>query len=133
MKGVPAPRSQLLRLEGEWLGQEGHSAGLSPWARRRDAGLGLPFFDKHTYPLKQIPAGQNLRIVPGGSSIRDGCYIGKNVTCMPPMYVNVGAYVDDGALIDSHALVGLRQVGKRVHLSAAAQIGGVLEPSAPCR
>src|SRR5215472_6547898 len=93
------------------------------------AGLGLPFYDKHTYPLKQILPGHNLRIVPGGSSIRDGCYVGKNVTCMPPMYVNVGAYVDDGTLIDSHALVGsCAQIGKRVHLSAAAQIGGVLEP-----
>ena len=92
-------------------------------------GLGLPFYDKHTYPLKRIAPGQNLRIVPGGSSIRDGCYVGKNVTCMPPMYVNVGAYVDDGTLIDSHALVGsCAQIGKRVHLSAAAQIGGVLEP-----
>ena len=90
---------------------------------------GFQFRDKHTFPLKQIPANQNVRVVPGGSSIRDGCYIGKNVTCMPPMYVNVGAYVDDGALIDSHALVGsCAQVGKRVHLSAAAQIGGVLEP-----
>jgi 2,3,4,5-tetrahydropyridine-2-carboxylate N-succinyltransferase len=92
-------------------------------------GLGLPFYDKHTYPLKQIPPVRNLRIVPGGSSIRDGCYVGKNVTCMPPMYVNVGAYVDDGTLIDSHALVGsCAQIGQRVHLSAAAQIGGVLEP-----
>jgi 2,3,4,5-tetrahydropyridine-2-carboxylate N-succinyltransferase len=87
------------------------------------------FRDKHTFPLKQIPANQNVRVVPGGSSIRDGCYIGKNVTCMPPMYVNVGAYVDDGTMIDSHALVGsCAQVGKRVHISAAAQIGGVLEP-----
>jgi 2,3,4,5-tetrahydropyridine-2-carboxylate N-succinyltransferase len=87
------------------------------------------FRDKHTFPLKQIAANQNVRVVPGGSSIRDGCYIGKNVTCMPPMYVNVGAYVDDGAMIDSHALVGsCAQVGKRVHLSAAGQIGGVLEP-----
>src|SRR5579863_5778167 len=92
-------------------------------------GLGLPFRDKHTYPLKQIPPGQNVRVVPGGSSIREGCYIGKNVICMPPMFANVGAYVDDGTLIDSHALVGsCAQVGKRVHLSAAAQIGGVIEP-----
>jgi 2,3,4,5-tetrahydropyridine-2-carboxylate N-succinyltransferase len=91
--------------------------------------IDFQFRDKHTFPLKQIPANQNVRVVPGGSSIRDGCYIGKNVTCMPPMYVNVGAYVDDGAMIDSHALVGsCAQVGKRVHLSAAAQIGGVLEP-----
>jgi 2,3,4,5-tetrahydropyridine-2-carboxylate N-succinyltransferase len=92
-------------------------------------GLGLPFADKHTYPLKRISKGQNVRVVPGGSSIRDGCYIGRNVTCMPPMYVNVGAYVDDGTLVDSHALVGsCAQIGKRCHLSAAAQIGGVLEP-----
>jgi 2,3,4,5-tetrahydropyridine-2,6-dicarboxylate N-succinyltransferase len=87
------------------------------------------FRDKHTYPLKGIPADSNIRIVPGGSSVRDGCYLGKNVTCMPPMYVNVGAYVDDGTMIDSHALVGsCAQVGKRAHISAAAQIGGVLEP-----
>jgi len=90
---------------------------------------GSQFRDKHTYPLKKIPLEQNVRVVPGGSSIRDGCYIGKGVVCMPPMYVNAGAYVDDGALIDSHALVGsCAQIGKRVHLSAGAQIGGVLEP-----
>ncbi len=90
---------------------------------------GVQFRDKHTYPLKQLPDGQNIRVVPGGSSIRDGCYIGKNVTCMPPMYINVGAYVDDGTMVDSHALVGsCAQIGKRVHISAAAQIGGVLEP-----
>ena len=93
------------------------------------AGATTQFRDKHTYPLKQIPEGQNIRVVPGGSSIRDGCYIGKGVVCMPPMYVNTGAYVDDGTMIDSHALVGsCAQVGKRVHVSAAAQIGGVLEP-----
>lgn len=88
---------------------------------------GLPFFDKDTYPLRRLSEG--VRVVPGGSSIRDGVYLGKGVTCMPPMYVNAGAWVDDGALIDSHALVGsCAQVGKRVHLSAAAQLGGVLEP-----
>lgn len=87
------------------------------------------YFDKHTYPLKSIKIEDQVRIVPGGSSIRDGSYVGKNVTCMPPMYINVGAYVDDGTMIDSHALVGsCAQIGKRVHLSAAAQIGGVLEP-----
>lgn len=97
-------------------------AGLKPGATTQ-------FRDKHTYPLKDIPGDRNIRIVPGGSSIRDGCYIGKGVVCMPPMYVNVGAYVDDGTMIDSHALVGsCAQVGKRVHISAAAQIGGVLEP-----
>ena len=87
------------------------------------------FYDKHTYPLKRITADDGVRIVPGGSSIRDGCYIGRGVTCMPPMFVNVGAFVDEGTMIDSHALVGsCAQVGKRVHISAAAQIGGVLEP-----
>ena len=71
----------------------------------------------------------SVRIVPGGSAVRDGAFLGKGVVCMPPMYVNVGAYVDDDTMIDSHALVGsCAQVGKRVHLSAAAQIGGVLEP-----
>jgi 2,3,4,5-tetrahydropyridine-2-carboxylate N-succinyltransferase len=89
----------------------------------------LQFRDKHTYPLKQLSDDRNLRVVPGGSSIRDGCYIGRNVTCMPPMYVNAGAYVNDGTMIDSHALVGsCAQIGKHCHLSAAAQIGGVLEP-----
>ena len=89
----------------------------------------LPFFDKATYPLKTIGLGSGVRIVPGGSSIRDGVYLGSGVTCMPPMYINVGAYVDDGTMVDSHALVGsCAQVGKRCHISAAAQIGGVLEP-----
>lgn len=93
------------------------------------SGQQLRFFDKHTYPLKNITLESGVRIVPGGSSIRDGCYIGRGVTCMPPMFVNAGAYVDDGTMIDSHALVGsCAQIGKRVHLSAAAQIGGVLEP-----
>jgi 2,3,4,5-tetrahydropyridine-2,6-dicarboxylate N-succinyltransferase len=88
-----------------------------------------PFFDKSTYPVKTFAAGAGVRIVPGGSSIRDGCYVARGVTCMPPMYVNVGAYVDEGTMIDSHALVGsCAQVGRRCHISAAAQIGGVLEP-----
>ena len=89
----------------------------------------LSFFDKSTYPLKEFDLSSSVRIVPGGSSVRDGCYVGKSVTCMPPMYINVGAYVDDGSMIDSHALVGsCAQVGKNCHVSAAAQIGGVLEP-----
>ena len=90
----------------------------------------FPYYDKHTYPLRKVRAGDGIRIVPGGSAIRDGCYIGSGVVCMPPMYVNVGAYVGDGTMIDSHALVGsCAQIGRRVHLSAAAQIGGVLEPA----
>jgi 2,3,4,5-tetrahydropyridine-2-carboxylate N-succinyltransferase len=88
-----------------------------------------PFFDKATYPVKSLTASSGVRIVPGGSSIRDACYIGKGVTCMPPMYINVGAYVDDGTLVDSNALIGsCAQVGKRSHISAGSQIGGVLEP-----
>jgi len=88
-----------------------------------------PYFDKSTYPVKQLNAGSGVRIVPGGSSIRDGCYIGKGVTCMPPMYINAGSYVDDGTMVDSHALVGsCAQVGKNCHISAASQLGGVLEP-----
>ena len=88
-----------------------------------------PFFDKSTYPVKNFNASSGVRIVPGGSSIRDGCYIAKGVTCMPPMFVNVGAYVDEGTMIDSHALVGsCAQIGKKCHISAASQIGGVLEP-----
>jgi 2,3,4,5-tetrahydropyridine-2-carboxylate N-succinyltransferase len=87
------------------------------------------FFDKSTYPLKRFTIGDGVRIVPGGSSVREGCYIGRGVTCMPPMYVNVGAYVEDGVMIDSHALVGsCAQIGRNCHISAAAQIGGVLEP-----
>jgi 2,3,4,5-tetrahydropyridine-2,6-dicarboxylate N-succinyltransferase len=92
-------------------------------------GIRLPFLDKETYPPRPLHPETGVRVVPGGSSIRDGCYLGRGVICMPPMYVNVGAWVDDGSLIDSHALVGsCAQVGKRVHLSAAAQLGGVLEP-----
>ena len=89
----------------------------------------MPFFDKSTYPVKRFTAQSGVRIVPGGSSIRDGCYIGRGVTCMPPMYINAGAYVDDGTMVDSHALVGsCAQIGKNCHISAASQIGGVLEP-----
>jgi 2,3,4,5-tetrahydropyridine-2-carboxylate N-succinyltransferase len=89
----------------------------------------FPFFDKDTYPLRELSLEDGIRIVPGGSAIRDGCFIGAGVVCMPPMYVNVGAYVGEGTMIDSHALVGsCAQLGRRVHLSAGAQIGGVLEP-----
>jgi 2,3,4,5-tetrahydropyridine-2-carboxylate N-succinyltransferase len=88
-----------------------------------------PYFDKATYPVKQLRAEGGVRIVPGGSSIRDGCRIGKGVTCMPPMYINVGTWVGDGTMVDSHALIGsCAQIGNNCHISAAAQIGGVLEP-----
>ena len=92
-------------------------------------GARQPFFDKATYPVKPLTLASGVRIVPGGSSIRDGCFLGKGVTCMPPMFINVGAYVGDQTMVDSHALVGsCAQVGRSCHISAAAQIGGVLEP-----
>jgi 2,3,4,5-tetrahydropyridine-2-carboxylate N-succinyltransferase len=87
------------------------------------------FFDKNTYPLKKLTLQNQVRLVPGGSSIRDGAFVAKSVVIMPPAYINTGAFVDEGTMIDSHALVGsCAQVGKRVHISAGAQIGGVLEP-----
>lgn len=87
------------------------------------------FFDKETYPTKRLTIDGGVRVVPGGTTVRDGAYLGRGVTIMPPAYVNTGAYVDDGTMIDSHALVGsCAQIGKRCHISAAAQIGGVLEP-----
>lgn len=93
------------------------------------SGESFQFFDKETFPLRPMNLDDKIRIVPGGSTIRDGSYVAQNVVLMPPCYVNVGAYVDEGTMIDSHALVGsCAQIGKRVHLSAAAQIGGVLEP-----
>jgi 2,3,4,5-tetrahydropyridine-2-carboxylate N-succinyltransferase len=88
-----------------------------------------PFYDKDTLPLKKIDPSSGVRVVPGGSSVREGAYLAPGVICMPPMYINIGAYVAEGTLVDSHALVGsCAQIGKNVHLSAAAQIGGVLEP-----
>jgi 2,3,4,5-tetrahydropyridine-2,6-dicarboxylate N-succinyltransferase len=89
----------------------------------------LPMLDKATFPVKRLGPEDGVRLVPGGSSIRDGCYIGRGVVCMPPMYVNVGAWVGNGTVVDSHALVGsCAQIGANCHISAAAQIGGVLEP-----
>ncbi|MGE0041341.1 MAG: 2,3,4,5-tetrahydropyridine-2,6-dicarboxylate N-succinyltransferase [Vicinamibacterales bacterium] len=94
-----------------------------------DMTAGLPFYDKDTMPLKQPGPSAGIRIVPGGSSIREGAYVAPSVICMPPMYINIGAYVGEGTLVDSHALVGsCAQIGRRVHLSAGAQIGGVIEP-----
>lgn len=93
------------------------------------SGEDFSFVDKHTYPPRRFTPDQNIRIVPGGSSVRSGAFLARGVVMMPPSYVNAGAYVDEGAMIDSHALVGsCAQIGRRVHLSAAAQIGGVLEP-----
>ncbi len=88
-----------------------------------------PFFDKDTLPLKPLTTEANVRVVPGGSTIRDGAYVAPGVICMPPMYINIGAWVGEGTLVDSHALIGsCAQIGRHVHISAAAQIGGVIEP-----
>ncbi len=90
---------------------------------------GLSFVDKDTFPARRFTVADRVRVVPGGSSVRVGAYVAPSVICMPPMFINVGAYVDEGTMVDSHALVGsCAQIGKRVHLSAAAQVGGVLEP-----
>lgn len=92
-------------------------------------GVRFPFFDKDTFPPRALSLDDGVRVVPGGTAIRRGAYVARGVVCMPPSYVNVGAYVAAGTMIDSHALVGsCAQVGERVHLSAAAQLGGVLEP-----
>jgi 2,3,4,5-tetrahydropyridine-2,6-dicarboxylate N-succinyltransferase len=105
----------------------GVTVDMSPADRNRHE----QFFDKDTLPVRTFEEGAQagIRVVPGGSAIRDGAYIARGVICMPPMYVNVGAWVGEATLIDSHALVGsCAQIGARVHISAGAQIGGVIEP-----
>ncbi|MBH25018.1 MAG: 2,3,4,5-tetrahydropyridine-2,6-dicarboxylate N-succinyltransferase [Myxococcales bacterium] len=127
-------RAAVKREDGTWVAEPAVKKGILLGFRLGENGpMGeswLPFSDKHTYPPQRPPVeARNIRVVPGGSSIRVGAYIGHSVTCMPPMYINVGAWVGDGTMVDSHALVGsCAQIGERVHLSAAAQIGGVLEP-----
>ncbi len=128
-------RSAVRGADGEWR--------AVPWVKRgillgfrvgrlvemSPPDAALHFFDKHTYPTQRFEVARNVRIVPGGSSIRRGAHIAAGVVVMPPAYVNVGSHVGAGTMIDSHALVGsCAQIGARVHLSAAAQVGGVLEP-----
>jgi len=144
----------LARLEAGEIrsavrGQDGRWSAV-PWVKRgilvafragRVIGLGpggvptarpdapSPLLDKHTLPVRHFRPDERVRIVPGGSSVRRGAYIAPGVVCMPPMFINVGTWIGQGTMIDSHALVGsCAQVGAHVHLSAAAQIGGVLEP-----
>jgi 2,3,4,5-tetrahydropyridine-2-carboxylate N-succinyltransferase len=94
-----------------------------------DQSAGLPFYDKDTQTVQRFDPSTNIRIVPGGSAVRGGAHLGRGVICVPPMYVNIGAYIGEQSLIDSHALVGsCAQIGARVHVSAGAQIGGVIEP-----
>ena len=126
----PDPSSPTGWRVNIWV-KQGILVGLR-WGDIVDVGVGKgrwPFLDKDTLPLKRLDLASGVRVIPGGSAIRDGAYLGFGVICAPPMYINIGAYVGDGSFVDSHALVGsCAQIGKRVHLSAAAQIGGVLEP-----
>ncbi len=88
-----------------------------------------PFRDKELLSVRRFTKRDGVRMVPGGSAVRRGAHLGQGVVCMPPMYVNIGAFVGAGSMIDSHALIGsCAQIGVGVHVSAAAQIGGVLEP-----
>ena len=106
--------------------RSGDLVSMTPESRGTTA---FSFVDKHTIPSRVMTVADGVRVVPGGSTIRRGAYVAAGVVCMPPMYINVGAHVGAGTMVDSHALVGsCAQVGERVHLSAAAQIGGVLEP-----
>jgi 2,3,4,5-tetrahydropyridine-2,6-dicarboxylate N-succinyltransferase len=122
------------KVDGEWRVNTWVKQGILLGFRlgelsETSAGSTLSFVDKDTFPAQKFSAEDGVRIVPGGSSVREGAYVAHSVICMPPMFINVGAYVDEGTLVDSHSLVGsCAQIGKHVHLSAAAQVGGVLEP-----
>ena len=124
----PDPKSATGWRVNAWV-KKGILLGFRLGALQDHPASGFSFVDKHTYPVRHFTAEAGVRIVPGGSSIRAGAYVARGVVCMPPMYINAGAWVDEGTMVDSHALVGsCAQIGKRVHLSAAVQIGGVLEP-----
>jgi 2,3,4,5-tetrahydropyridine-2,6-dicarboxylate N-succinyltransferase len=121
------------KIDGRWVVnswvKHGILLGFRLGALVEMGNSGLTFVDKDTFPARQFSVADRVRVVPGGSSVRVGAYVAPSVICMPPMFINVGAYVDEGTMVDSHALVGsCAQVGKHVHLSAAAQVGGVLEP-----
>src|SRR6202453_1994498 len=122
------------KIDGQWVVNVWVKQGILLGFRlgelsKMGEDVSLSFVDKDTFPARRFTVRDRVRIVPGGSSVRTGSYVAPTVICMPPMFINVGAYVDEGTMVDSHALVGsCAQIGKRVHLSAAAQIGGVLEP-----
>ena len=122
------------KVDGRWVVNVWVKQGILLGFRlgelaRMGEDFALSFVDKDTFPARRFTLDDRVRLVPGGSSVRVGAYVARGVICMPPMFINVGAYVDEGTMVDSHALVGsCAQIGKRVHLSAAAQIGGVLEP-----
>ena len=122
------------KIDGEWVVNAWVKQGILLGFRlgelsESNSDASLSFVDKDTFPARRFTVRDRVRVVPGGSSVRLGAYVAPTVVCMPPMFINVGAYVDEGTMVDSHALVGsCAQIGKRVHLSAASQIGGVLEP-----
>ena len=125
---APDPASPTGWRVNAWV-KQGILLGFRLGVLEEFPAAGLSFVDKSTYPVRHFGAGGGVRVVPGGSSVRSGAYVARGVVCMPPMYINAGAWVDEGTMVDSHALVGsCAQIGKHVHLSAAAQIGGVLEP-----
>src|SRR5579863_7064481 len=124
---APDPASPTGWRVNVWV-KQGILLGFRLGALTDASSAGFSFIDKNTYPVRHFAVGDGVRMVPGGSSVRAGAFVARGVVCMPPMYINAGAWVDEGTMVDSHALVGsCAQVGKRVHLSAAAQIGGVLE------
>jgi 2,3,4,5-tetrahydropyridine-2,6-dicarboxylate N-succinyltransferase len=124
----PDPGSSLGWRVNAWV-KQGILLGFRLGTLVPMGGDEFSFVDKSTYPARRFGPEGGVRVVPGGSTIREGAFLARGVVCMPPMYVNAGAYVGEGTMIDSHALVGsCAQIGNRVHLSAAAQIGGVLEP-----
>jgi 2,3,4,5-tetrahydropyridine-2-carboxylate N-succinyltransferase len=131
-------RSAVRNADGKWSAEVWVKQGILVAFRvgtivdmspANDKAGPFSFVDKDTLPARRFTVAEGVRVVPGGSSIRRGAYLAKGVVCMPPIFVNVGAWIGAGTMVDSHALVGsCAQVGERVHLSAAAQIGGVLEP-----
>ena len=124
----PDPASPAGWRVNAWV-KQGILLGFRIGSLQEVPAAGFSFVDKSTYPVRHFAPNDGVRLVPGGSSVRAGAYVARGVVCMPPMYINAGAWVDEGTMVDSHALVGsCAQIGKRVHLSAAAQIGGVLEP-----
>ena len=127
-------RAASRRSDGRWVVHEWVKRGILLGFKighlaDRSIDESFRYFDKDTWPLRRLMLADDVRVVPGGTSVRDGCFVGRGVVLMPPAYVNVGAYVGEGTMIDSHALVGsCAQVGARCHVSAGAQLGGVLEP-----
>ncbi len=124
----PDPGSPAGWRVNSWV-KQGILLGFRIGSLQEAPAAGFSFVDKDTYPIRHFAPADGVRLVPGGSSVRAGAFLARGVVCLPPMYINAGAWVDEGTMVDSHALVGsCAQIGKRVHLSAAAQIGGVLEP-----